>query len=425
VAQFAAAGLVALVLVGFAGVAVLVREGNSEAVGDAKELTRLAGQGIVQPNLYDGVSVGAPAALARVDRVVRQSVLGRGIVRVKIWTPTGRIVYSDKRPLIGLVHPLARDELRSLRTGVPGAEQKSNLSRPENRFERGRGRLLEVFLPIHTPGGRPLLFEAYLPVHEVSASAHHLWVSFAPALIGGLVLLALVQLPLAWSLAHRLRRGQQEREALLARSLAASEDERRRIARDLHDGVVQDLAGVAYSLAAASEEAGTRPRPELAASLRDAAEETRRGIRALRSLLVEIYPPSLREAGLASALADLITRLDGRGLETRLEYQPGLELDDAREALLYRVAQESLRNVASHARARAVVVAVTAANGDVVLTVTDDGVGFDADHLGARPEDGHVGLSVLAELAREAGARIEIESRPGSGTQVRLEVARA
>jgi signal transduction histidine kinase len=422
VVQFAGAGLVALVLVGYAGVAVLVRGGNSEAVGDAKQLTRLAGEGVVQPNVSDGVIRGERAALARVDRVVRESVLGRGVVRVKIWTPAGRIVYSDKPALIGLTHPLARDELRSLATGRAGAEQKSNLSRPENRFERGRGRLLEVFLPIHTPSGKPLLFEAYLPVHEVSASAHHLWVSFAPALIGGLVLLALVQLPLAWSLARRLRRGQQEREALLSRSLAASEDERRRIARDLHDGVVQDLAGVAYSLAAASEEAGTLPRAELGASLRDAAEETRRGIRALRSLLVEIYPPSLRQAGLASALGDLVSRLADRGLETRLEYQPSLDLDDDTETLLYRVAQESLRNVAAHARARTVVVAVTAVGGEVVLTVDDDGVGFDADHWGTRPGDGHVGLSVLAELTREAGARLEIVSEPGEGTRVRLEL---
>jgi two-component system, NarL family, sensor kinase len=254
-------------LIGFAGVEVLRGEGTTEALADAKELTRLAGRGIVQPVVSDALVSGDRSARRRVDRVARASVLGRGIVRVKIWTAQGRVVYSDAPLLVGSVYPLSVRELRSLRSGAVVAEQKPDLSRPENRFARSAGKLLDTYLPIHTPGGRALLFEAYLPANEVSASAHHLWVAFAPALFGGLVLLKLVQLPLAWSLASRLRRRQIEREALLARAIEASEDERRRIARDLHDGVVQDLAGVAYSLAATAEKAGVERPDVLAESL--------------------------------------------------------------------------------------------------------------------------------------------------------------
>ena len=142
-------------------------------------------------------------------------------------------------------------------------------------------------------------------------------------MLGALILLALIQLPLAWWLARRVRRGQEERERLLNRALEASDLERRRIARDLHDGVVQDLAAVSYSLSAAAEGA---PAP-FDSELRDAAAETRHGIGQLRTLLVEIYPPELHRAGLAAALADLLGASEARGVETSLEVEDELRLD--------------------------------------------------------------------------------------------------
>jgi two-component system, NarL family, sensor kinase len=422
VAEFAAASLIAVVVIGFAGVQVLRGESSKEALGDAKGLTRLAGGGIVQPVVTDGLVAGDLSARRRVDQVVRSSVLGRGIVRVKIWTAQGRIVYSDAPLLAGSVYPLSARELRSLRSGAVVAEQTPNLSLPENRFERSAGRLLDIYLPIHTPSGRALLFEAYLPANEVSASAHHLWVAFAPALFGGLVLLGLIQLPLAWSLASRLRRGQREREALLARAIEASEDERRRIARDLHDGVVQDLAGVAYSLAATAEKASVESPVVLAESLRATASQTRQSIRALRSLLVDIYPANLRSAGLEAALSDLVSGLSSRGIDARLDYRSELALSETVEALLYRVAQEGLRNVVAHAHAKHAEVSVAAAGPTVSLTVQDDGVGFSAETEIERASGGHFGLGLLADLVREHGGQLEVSSVQGCGTRVRVEV---
>ena len=121
--------------------------------------------------------------------------------------------------------------------------------------------------------------------------------------LGALVVLELLQIPLAWSLATRLRQRQREREALLQRALDASDVERRRIASDLHDGVVQDLVGVAFTLAGAARDAEFRPgrRP----SWSEAATSVRSSITALRSTLVDIYPPDLVEHGLPAALADL------------------------------------------------------------------------------------------------------------------------
>ncbi len=235
-------------------------------------------------------------------------------------------------------------------------------------------------------------------------------------MIGALILLALIQLPLAWWLARRIQRGQDERERLLKRAIDASDVERRRIARDLHDGVVQDLAAVSYSLAAAAEEA---PAP-YDSNLRTAAAETRHGIGQLRTLLVEIYPPELHRAGLSAALADLLGTASGRGLETSLDVDPDLRLEPETEALFFRIAQEAVRNAVKHAGAESVSVRVAATESGARLVVEDDGRGFDPAAAGG---EGHFGLRVLEGLARDAGGELEIDSAPGAGARVTVEVA--
>src|SRR5262245_20921950 len=191
-----------------------------------------------------------------------------------------------------------------MRTGRIVAEV-SDLSAPENRFERQYGKLLEVYLPIDDGEGNPLLFEAYHRYDAVSASGSQLWRSFAPISLGGLVVLELVQIPLAYSLARRLRDRMREREALSRRALEASEIERRQIAGDLHDGVVQDLTGVAYALSAAARRAG-HPAP---AEMEAAAATIRDAVRDLRSMVVDLVPVSVDEGGLTAALEELGQRV--------------------------------------------------------------------------------------------------------------------
>lgn len=129
--------------------------------------------------------------------------------------------------------------------------------------------------------------------------------------------LQVVQIPLAWPLARRLRQRLEEREVLLERAMQASEIERRQIASDLHGGVVQDLAGVAYSLSAAARSRnGTGPDQEV---IDRSAEAVRASIRALRSLVVDIYPPDFGEEPLDVALGDLIERARARGVQAELE----------------------------------------------------------------------------------------------------------
>ena len=167
VAQFAAAGLIALAVFLAGSLFVLRDLGRSEALRDARQFAVLTGQGIVEPEVSVALLAGDRAAIDRIERIVQERVLGERIVRIKIWTRDGQIVYSDEPRLIGSVHPLETSKLDVLRTGRTRAEL-SDLAGPENRFERGQGDLYEVYLPIRTPDGTPLLFETYQRGSSVS-----------------------------------------------------------------------------------------------------------------------------------------------------------------------------------------------------------------------------------------------------------------
>ncbi len=418
------AGLVAVLIVGFATAIASRRIGEREAIVDARTTALVRAQGVVEPAVTDGLLTRDPAAVAKavakVKAVVESAVIDKSLVRVKIWTRAGVIVYSDEPRLEGLRYQLGADEIAAIDAGRIEADV-SDLTAPENRFERSQGKLLEVYLPIRTPNGQRLLFEAYFRYEAVSAAGARIWRSFAPISLGALIVLELIQVPFAWSLARRLRQRQREREALLRQALDASDLERRRIAADLHDGVVQDLTGVAYALTGAARQPNLPT--ETARELERSATGVRTGVKALRSLLVEIYPPNLAEIGLASALTDLVARAELRDLTATLDTAHLREpLPGPIAALLYRCAQEGLRNVFSHSRARSVVVRVATEQTRAVLDVRDDGVGFDVGRVGSNVARGHFGLQGVHDLVRAAGGTTAVRSSPGNGTELHVEV---
>jgi signal transduction histidine kinase len=420
VAQFALTGLVAAVAIGVAGILIVRHQAINQSLQGARNTSALLADAI-SGEVTDGVVAGDPAAVARLDAVVRARVLHEPIVRVKLWTSSGRIVYSDDRRLIGSTYALHADDLRSLRTGRT-ASDLSDLTQPENRFERSYGKLLEVYLRVTTPSGRPLLLEPYFRYTSVLSNRREVFFEFAPAMIAALIALWLVQLPIAWSVTRRLRRGQEEREELLVRAIDASDAERRRIASDLHDTVVQELLGVSYTLTTGAQRSPTAPRTELRDVFQAAAAAMRESSRRLRSLLVEIYPADLRAGGLAASLNDLTAPLAASGIETEVTVDSALLLDEAAEELVFRAAQEAVRNVTAHANPRRVEVALTGAGGRVILVVRDDGQGFDEATAVRSRANGHVGLKLLADRARSVGGVLTVASEPGAGTTVRLEL---
>lgn len=417
VAQFTVAGVVGLIAVGVATAVAAGRIGTREAIAGARETT-LTAQRLVEPMLAAGVRTGDAAAVARIDGVVRSAVLDASLVRVKIWTRAGTIVYSDEKRLIGHTYQLGSDEQEALVSGRIQAGI-SDLQKPENRYERPLKKLLEVYLPIRASDGTPLLFETYFNFDVVDASGQRLWRSFAPITLGALILLEIVQLPLAWSLARRLQQRMRERETLLRRTLHASDVERRQIAADLHDGVVQELTGVALHLQAAARSGGGDP-----AVLERSAEAIRRSVEGLRLLVVDIYPPDFADVTLESALTDLLARVAERGVRTRVDVALAQDPPDATARLLYRAAQEAVRNVAAHAGADEVSVGVSETPQGYLLEVTDDGCGFDEAASRAARREGHVGLVALDGLVTGSGGRMTLASRPGSGTTMTVELVK-
>ncbi len=141
-------------------------------------------------------------------------------------------------------------------------------------------------------------------------------------------------------------------------------------------------------------------------------------MRKLRAVLVDIYPPRLQRAGLHAAIDDLTAPLTAQGTNVEVDV-PTAKLSASVEALIFRTIQEGLRNATKHARAQHVGVAVRVGRDRAEAIVTDDGVGFDPASAGG---DGHMGLQMLGDLAQDAGGSLEVESAPGQGARVKLEV---
>jgi two-component system, NarL family, sensor kinase len=428
VARFVLGSLVAIVVVAVGGYIALRDIATTEAEDTTAQIVEVNGR-LVQTALKDGILKRDPKAIAALDDFVVSQVLppspvknSAPIKRVKIWAADGTVLYSDVRELIGQKYKLGDEEQELLAEGGADAEI-SDLSKPENKFERQYGKLLEAHTPIRTPNGTPVLFETYQQFSSIQSRAANLLRELAIPLLAGLAVLLLSQVPLAWSMAKRLQRGHRDRETLLANAIEASAQERRRIASDLHDGVVQDVAGVAFGLAPLAEDADRRGDERASGALRASMSTLRQGVRDLRTLLVEIHPPSLESAGIEAALSDLLSPLQADGIAVELHVDDRATAGSNGDALVYRVAREALRNTQKYAEADNVRIEVTRPEPDVTrLVVADDGKGFSADDRARRAEEGHVGLTLLESLVRQSNGTLNVTSDPGAGTTVELEV---
>jgi two-component system NarL family sensor kinase len=422
VTAFVAVDLAAVLIIALAVAWLVGHSANAGAVRAARDLTVAEGRAAVWPLLTDSVMGGDPAAMATLDMTVRTRVLSERIVRVKVWSADGTILYSDEPRLIGRHFGLGEDERQALTDGHPAASV-SNLADPENVYERHFGKLLQVYDGLKATDGKPVLFEAYIDFSSVTADSHRTLVSLLPAMLAGLLLLFLAQVPLVWAMARRLEADRVEEQRLLQRAINSADVERRHIAADLHDGPVQSLAGTAMSLTAAAEAAGKADQMAVAATVSEAAVELRQCIRDLRTLIVAIAPPRLHAEGLAAALEDLVSPLRARGVDTTLTVSDTLALSRDVEALAYRTAQEAIRNIGRHAPgARRVTVSASQEDDGFRLEIGDDGPGFDPESLESQPANGHVGLHLLGELASDAGGELYLRSAVATGTRLSLEL---
>ncbi|TCJ16678.1 PAS domain S-box protein [Rubrobacter taiwanensis] len=210
---------------------------------------------------------------------------------------------------------------------------------------------------------------------------------------------------------------------LVRQVLRAQEEERRRVAYEVHDGLAQTAAG-AHQILQAFARRHSCESPGARAQLERALELIQQTVRDARQVIADLRPTTLDDFGLAAAVQEQVKKLAGEGRQVEYEETLGDErLPETVETALYRVAQEALSNAAKHAPSARVRVTLERLERSVRLRVRDWGDGFDPDEVPVRSGPGErVGLSSMRERVALLGGRFEIRSRPGTGTEVEAEV---
>jgi two-component system NarL family sensor kinase len=204
------------------------------------------------------------------------------------------------------------------------------------------------------------------------------------------------------------------RRRLMAEAMSAEERERRSLAEGLHDSAIQNLLSARHDLDEAADGA-----PGAALARADAA--LAQTIAELREAIFELHPYILEQTGLATALRTLAQR-SARRAGFRVGFELTYRQRHPHESVVLGAARELLANAAEHSMARSVTVRLAEVDGEVVLGVRDDGVGFDPGILPERLGEGHIGLQSQRERIESLGGRMVISAAPGRGTSVEVRV---
>ena len=263
------------------------------------------------------------------------------------------------------------------------------------------------------------------------------WGQYRSYIVGGTILVGLQAALIVGLVVQRIRRRRMEmalRESeqrfrvmaeqnqdLAGRLINAQEAERTRIARDLHDDLSQQLAGVAIMLSVLKRKLGSPgSEAEVAQTVTTLQSRTAAATESVRTLSHELHPGVLEHSGLAEALRRYCEGIgEHHPVKVQLSTEDGLDsLSNAVALCLFRVSQEALTNAVRHSRAAAIIVRLSTTNGRVELEVRDNGIGFVPSE---RTRNG-LGLRSMDERVRLASGHVHIESRPGHGTQLLVSI---
>jgi PAS domain S-box-containing protein len=216
------------------------------------------------------------------------------------------------------------------------------------------------------------------------------------------------------------RQADAERRRLLNRVYEAQEGQDRRLAADLHDGHVQSLAAIGFKLEQARLRLGACASPEVDELLWQVTKDLSAEVTSLRRTIGRLRPLVLVEDGLEAALREEAKSACNRAALAACDVTSELDgrLDPVVETALFRVAQQALANVVDHARATYALVAIECTGNSVVLRVSDDGCGFDPDHVQVLGDIAHFGLIAMRERVEALGGSFRVTTEPGGGTVV-------
>ncbi|GAA2156854.1 histidine kinase [Humibacillus xanthopallidus] len=411
--RFALWSLVAFVLVAVAVVLVARALSADIALHEASLRGGTFARNVAAPFVNKAVRTGDATASTGLVTVVESRLRDGSIVHVKLWSSDGKVIWSDEQDLIGRTFTMD-DEIVALFGTSNVVADLSDLSKVENIEERGAGRLLEVYAGAVDADQQPVVIESYWSTDRLDSDQSLILGRLTALAVGSMLILTLFVLPLALSLARRVERAQAERSAMLRHALAASDLERRRMAEDLHDGLIQDLSALGYALPVILDEL-----PPEAHEAREVVEVVRpalaKDIASLRGLVTDLYPADPSRKGLIAALGVLSTRAHASGVTVGVDV--AAEFDGVSKEVIqlsYRILREGLRNVVKHAHASRADLVAAVEDEKAVVTVTDDGVGPTAEPAA----EGHLGLRLLEDTLADIGGELSLEDRDGGGTRL-------
>ena len=218
--------------------------------------------------------------------------------------------------------------------------------------------------------------------------------------------------------AELLQRADGQRRALVEHLVSAQEEERQRIALDVHDDSIQAMAAVGIRLRTLRRHSPDQSFADSIAEIEDVVTET---IARLRNLLFQLEAGSLEKAGLAQSVKRYLGEMfpDG-GVRVRIRNRLDSDVPSEVRVIAYRILQEAVTNIRKHANAREVLVTLGEEHQGLQVSIEDDGVGFESDSVQDRALPGHLGLRAMRERADMAGGTLAVTSSLGAGTRVRL-----
>jgi len=408
-----------LLFIGVVTATFASRVAVDEEVDEARDQTRAMADRIASPLVNAAVRHGDPEALAPLEDVLENRMRDGSVTHVAVYTEDGLVLWSDNERIQGHRFELEDDVAALLGTRDTLIDEPGD-GPPHPWSQPGDEDLIEVSVGARDIEGAPFVFEAYLSPDVIDQNRTELFRALLFIVLGMIVLFMLATLPLAINLARRVDRAAAHRSTLLRASLDALQDERRRVAQILHDGVIQDLAAVGYALSTLDDRAPGVVRSEERAreTTGRIAQLIRGDLQQLRSLVGDLFPSDLDGGNLTAALGAVRSRSHERyGLDVILDLE-GLEgLNDTTSGAVYRIVREALTNVGNHAQAATAVVTVHRAEAGVDVTVADDGIGIPAARtLDEADEPGeHVGLRLLSHQVEKLGGWLLLSDGPHGG----------
>jgi len=413
VVRFALIGVLCLAGVGIGTYFVSDTLAEREALRDASTRARGLARGIVAPLITEDVRAGEPAGLGPLDTVLQGRIAEGGVSHIVLWDREGSILWSSDGRHVGETYPLSRGAQDAL------TSQRVVAHLPDSTSEHAGGFLvedgqLEVYVGAVGADGLPFLLEVFLPADRIEADRAAVLPKLLGVSLGAVLLLLALIIPLAVRLAQRVDDVQRAHTDSLNRSIASWRHQRRLLAQDLHDGIIQDMAAIGLGLSLLEGRRGDDDSSAtVLARLQDSA---RHAEAALRSLVLDLTPRVLEQRGLPDAVVDLVRQHSRHGLDVTVSYDLDAQVSEGTGILAFQVVREGLRNVVKHTDATSVLVTVRRGQppAAVEVEVVDDGSG----PLAPSAMESGQGLRLLRDTIADAGGSLHL--RPAADGGARL-----